>query len=378
MSQTFPTLLRYTGQVLYIYAYDVAWEMARKTIPTLCGQPVAQFHIDSNKRSPRQLFFYRPQMVHLTPLDRLGLDGPLRIERQVKIFPMGAISLSFRVTFDVPSVNDLVKFHDLRYANGGSLHDDVLATVEEVRRELQPYLIRPVEKLADEEAYTVFCITSPMENAQGERIRTEDWLARNRRAVAALLTEERDTAHLSDQESEESTSRYLAYYDHDLAVIDWDAALVIDEPRYTEEVVYLMELANLQLAELEVYDRVLDDVMDRAYRDLAVRGLGKGSGRRTLAELREIRVDLARLQDELQNSAKFFGDWHLARIYQAVSARFHLADWQKTIDEKLQTLDELYQLLQTDRNNRWMLILEATIVLLFIIDLLMLFKAGTH
>ena len=29
--------------------------------------------------------------------------------------------------------------------------------------------------------------------------------------------------------------------------------------------VYLMELANLQLAELEAYDRLLDDVIDRAY-----------------------------------------------------------------------------------------------------------------
>ena len=29
-----------------------------------------------------------------------------------------------------------------------------------------------------------------------------------------------------------------------------------------------MELANLQLAELEAYDRMLDDALERAYRDL--------------------------------------------------------------------------------------------------------------
>ena len=92
----------------------------------------------------------------------------------------------------------------------------------------------------------------------------------------------------------------------------------------------------------------------------------------TLRELREIRIDLARFSDELSNITKFFGDWHLARIYENISARFHLGDWHRTIDKKLQTLDDLYQLLNHDRINRWMLILEVTIVLLFIIDLVIL------
>ena len=60
------------------------------------------------------------------------------------------------------------------------------------------------------------------------------------------------------------------------------------------------------------------------------------------------------------------------RIYENISARFHLGDWHRTIDDKLQTLDDLYQLLNHDQTNRWMLILELTIVLLFVIDLLAL------
>jgi len=87
-------------------------------------------------------------------------------------------------------------------------------------------------------------------------------------------------------------------------------------------------------------------------------------------ELREIRIDLARLSDELSNITKFFGDWHLARIYQGLSQRLHLGDWHHTIDEKLKTLDNLYQLLRSDMINRWMLVLEMTIVLLFVLDIL--------
>jgi uncharacterized Rmd1/YagE family protein len=91
-----------------------------------------------------------------------------------------------------------------------------------------------------------------------------------------------------------------------------------------------------------------------------------------LREIREVRIDLARFSDELQNITKFFGDWHVARIYEAIAARFHLSDWHRTIDEKVKTLDDLYQLGKSDQQNRWMLSLEVTIVLLFIIDLVVL------
>jgi len=383
-----PAVRRYTGHVTYIFAWDIAYELQRAPIKTLLGQPVVQFQIDTSKRTPRQLLFYRPQTVKLPPVDHVLRDGangltgggiagqPVTIERQVKLYSIGGISITVRVPFDVASMNDLVHFHDLTYADGTSLHDEVLALAEQIRAELHPYLIRPIDRLAQDEAYTVFCVTSPLDLPSGGHVTAEDWLEANRRHVAALLTEEPDVGHLSGQESDESTSRYLSYYDHDMVVIDWDAALIIDEPKYIDETVYLMELANLQLAELEAYDRLLDDVIDRAYRDLggqALRKLRRWTGTKTLKDLRELRVDLARLSDELSNITKFFGDWHLARIYQTLAARFHLADWYRTTGEKLKTLDDLYQILQADRNHRTILILEVTMVLLFIIDVAMLF-----
>ena len=360
---------RYRGEVVYIYAFDVAYEMVRQPVRELLGHPVAQFVVDASKRSPRHLFFYRPQMVRLPPLERIGQGGPLRVERIVKLLPVGAISITMRVPFEVERIEDLVGYHDLQFSNG-SLHDEVRRLAEDVCRELKPYYIRPVPQLAEEEAYTVFCMESPLVSESGTQLNAEHWWRANRRAVASLLTQEPDIDHLSKQEADESTGRYLTYYEHDLVVIDWDAALIIDERQNFDEALYVMELANLQLAELEAYDRILDDSLERSYRDLNTRRL---RGRvNMLRELRELRIDLARFSDELSNITKFFGDWHLARIYENISARFHLADWHKTLDGKLKTLDDLYQLLNHERTNRWMLILEVTIVLLFVIDVVLL------
>src|SRR5256714_3619383 len=317
-----PQMRSYSGEVVYIYAFDVAYEMTRQPVRELLGQPVAQFVVDASKRSPRQLFFYRPQMVRLPPLERIGPRGPIRMERVIKLLPVGAISITVRVPFDVERVEDLVGFHDLQFSNG-SLHEEVRRLAEEVRRELTPYYVRPIAQLAEEEAYTVFCLESPLLGSDGSPLNAEDWWRANRRAVASLLTQEPDIDHLSKQEADESTGRYLTYYEHDLVVVDWDAALIVDQRQNFDETLYIMELANLQLAELEAYDRILDDSLERSYRDLNSRPI---RGRTNmLRELRELRIDLTRFSDELSNITKFFGDWHLARIYANISARFHLS-----------------------------------------------------
>src|SRR5512147_2154077 len=115
---------RYVGEVVYIYAFDVAYDMTRQPVPELLGQPVAQFVVDASKRSPRHLFFFRPQMVRLPPLERIGPAGSLRVDRVVKLLPVGALSITIRVPFEVQRIEDLVGYHDLQFSNG-SLHDEV-------------------------------------------------------------------------------------------------------------------------------------------------------------------------------------------------------------------------------------------------------------
>jgi hypothetical protein len=231
-------------------------------------------------------------------------------------------------------------------------------------------MVRPVASRGEGEDYTVFCLYQLPAETDRRNPPAEQWLMDNRRAIAALLTQESDASRLSDQEAAESTERYLTYYDTDLVVADWDAALVVGVQDSLEEVLHVMELANgaarggwrptiaCSMGRLEV-----------AYRDVA---RPRGVGREVSRNLREIRVDMARLNDELLNTTKFFGDWHLARIYQNLFSRLHLKDWNDTINVKLRTLADLYSLLKQDWNNFWMVVLETTIVLLFILDLALL------
>lgn len=359
----------YDGEVIYIYAFDVAYEMERGPQQTLLGQPVQEYALYFNKRCPRQPFFYRPGLVQL-PAQTIELDQQsIDVRCTVKIFNIGAMSLCIQVPFREQTWTGLVDFHGYGNEEGaiGQLARQLGGTI---LADLAPRCIKAVEQLGPGEAYTVFHLQPdhPLE------IPAIQWLDQQRRVIAALLTEESESERLSQQEIDESTQYSLSYYDQDLVVIDWDAALLLAEPEDAAEIVHIMEVANVQLLELGVYDRLLDGASERAYRDVA--RLNLRSSRAIHKELREIRVDLSRLSDELSNITKFFGDWHLARLYQALYSRFHLEDWQKTTDQKQRTLADLYHLIQQDRTDLFMVTMEAAIVVLFIIDVIVILFHG--
>lgn len=358
------------GQAVYIYAFDLAYDMKRETITQLLGQPIQEYSISLDKRSPRQLFFYHCQMVTLAPQWQKLKGKTVPVDISVKIFNVGAISIQARVPFEIESMEDLYCYHELSF-DEQSLEDIILQLAEKARQELEPYCLRPLSQLNQIEDYRVFCFDFLRDISEESVDCAEKWLIENRNHVAALLTQEQDGSQLSEQEAAESTELYITYYDSDLVVIDWDTALIIGQQESKDDIIHIMELANVQLVELAAYDRILDGSLEKAYRDLAHKRVR--SSREVQRNLREIRIDLARLSDELSNITKFFGDWYLASVYRKVSTRFHLADWHGVIRDKLRILGDLYQMLHQDWINFWMMILEATIVLLFIIDLVLLF-----
>ena len=76
-------------------------------------------------------------------------------------------------------------------------------------------------------------------------------------------------------------------------------------------------------------DQRLDKYLDRAYDDLERRNWTLfGAANKTLRHLRRFRVDVAKLTDEVTHITKFFGDWHLARVYLGARDRFYL--WLNT------------------------------------------------
>jgi hypothetical protein len=359
--------LLFNGKVVYIYAFDIAYEIRIEKAQSLLTHPLSEYAIGPSKRNPKYYFFYRPKLVRLPDEIHQFMGKNIRLQWDIKVFGIGAISVEISIPFEDLGLLELVKFHNLIFKDDISLEQMVGQKLQRIVEELKPVCVNPSDNPGQSEAYTVFCLERLPDNCTALQ-----WLRENQRAVAGLLTEEANVQGLSEQESEETVGQFISYYERDLVVVDWDAAMAAGQAESLEDVLHIVELANVQLAELAAYDRILDEALQGAYLDLS--RSGGWMKRKVRGRLREIRVDLARFNDELTNITKFFGDWHLAKVYRQLFERFHLTQWHQVVGEKLRTLGELYGLLQQERNNFWMMVLEATIVLLFILDLLLLLR----
>ena len=285
----------------------------------------------------------------------------------IRVYDVGVVTVMLRVVFETETLAGLMPFHNPRLENGEPLDAVALKLCAEACDSLRDLMVGRTEFPPPPEAYTVFCLTDLPGAADVNR-----WLADQRREVAGLLTET-NPSQLSEAQVGEVLRIQRSFESTDLAVIDWDAALVVDLTGYVDDVLYALELANLQLEEFRVMDRRLDTYLDRAYDDLDRRRLPLfGGATKTLQHLRRFRVDVAKLTDEVTHITKFFGDWHLARVYLGARDRFYLDQWRASVEQRLAQLDKLYSVFHTEVNERRMLWLEAIIVIFFAIDLLIL------
>jgi hypothetical protein len=359
------------GVAVYLYAFDVASEIKTALVRELLSKRPFPFQIRQGRTVPRDLPVYRPLTIGLNPAEWDSSVGPITLKSFVKIFDFGVVSISYEVAFEVGRIGELVPYHQLQVG------DTTLAALAQqlaghVSEGLAPHLVKPSRDPREPEAYTAFCFSE----VEGAADTAAAWAARQRIDLAGLLLEEPEPARLDPAQIDESFRHTLSYSKDDVAVIDWDAAVVVERTGYFDDVLYVLELANLQLEQFRLLDDRLDRFIVRSYDDLEKYYASRRflrEPRATLATLRTIRMDVSKISEEATNVTKFVGDWYLARIYLACKDRFYLGHWDQSVDQKLRQLDELYSMVHAEIQSRRMMVMEAVIIALFLLDLLLVF-----
>jgi hypothetical protein len=351
-----------TGEAIYLYAFDVANEIVTPRVQEILSEKPFPFEIRKDRTLPKDMPLYKPLAIEPPPLKSLLYDAPVRL--LIRIYDVGVVTVLMRAAFKAEKLDTLMRFHNPTLENGLTLDKVASDLCAKVCDSLKDSIIGRTEVPPPPEAYTVFCLTD-LDGATD----ANSWLLDQRREVAGLLTET-PADKLSDTQIIEVLRIQRSFEKTDLAVIDWDAALVVDLTGYVDDVLYALELANLQLEEFRVMDQRLDAYLDRAYDDLERQSWSVfGAANKTLRHLRRFRVDVAKLTDEVTHITKFFGDWHLARVYLGARDRFYLDQWRASVEQRLAQLDKLYSVVHSEVNERRMLWLEIIIVFFFALDL---------
>ncbi|MHB8148052.1 MAG: hypothetical protein ACYDGM_12440 [Vulcanimicrobiaceae bacterium] len=353
-----------TGSIRAYYLFDVADTIDLAALRTIEGAGLAPADIPLRPHaSSAYLRLEVPPLVARLPDAELG---DLRCTVRAKLFDYGVISL--RLSFDasgdwerMAALSERLRKDDIvaSYARritariceelGEALddpHDDPHDTL------MEDYQVIDIERFADPiDAHTL--------------------LHEHSARLANLLLGER--AELARVETDETLRVRFSYFTDDLTIVQWDTAFVFDRRESSDAIQDILEFANSQLLELRTYDAQLDRELDVIYK-LQPGGVGSSMlGRREAdqaASLRYTIVDVLEIIDRSSNALKIVGDAYYARIYRAAAARLGLADWQKQIDTKLASVEDMYRFFIDQSRGRRDAFLETIVIVLIAMELL--------
>lgn len=214
------------------------------------------------------------------------------------------------------------------------------------------------------EEYSIAAIS----NYQGD---PEQFLKNSEKIVEFLKSEK---IPLDEKEIEYTISSQIKYAKNDLVIIDWDGAFVFEPSGNIEAVVDLFQLANLQLLRYRMLDFDLDNRLQKSAKFLQKRNsklsliLSKETSQ-AFREIINIRSESITEADALERETKLIGDWYSARLYELIAKKFKLSEWQKTIQKKLESLEDVYSILVENFTvSRHQLLELAQIILFFVLQ----------
>jgi hypothetical protein len=182
-----------------------------------------------------------------------------------------------------------------------------------------------------------------------EKIVPEDFKDLYGAKIASLLRLEIKT--LSDYQIDQILSSSTGYYGQDLIIIDSKAAFIYDN-EYLEPLEFF-ESSNVQMLELQYYDRLIDDRLTYFYGQqsykVPFRAYLPLMGERfdsTISRLANLKVDISVITEQLENSVKMTGDAYYLNFYALLVEKLYLKDWRDSINRKLQIIQDLNTIYQ--------------------------------
>lgn len=364
-ARAFPdTGIQVVGRLVGLFSFDVGAEIdlerARPLLPTTAGDRGAR------RAAPTYV-------GHTTPPLRAALGerdvpfgrGTLRVGASLIVHEVGAIT----IVLTAPLACDVAALPDLTAAltGAGPLEDAARAIVEEQRGRLALAVSKPAVTDVVEDYYVI----------QADRLEPPvpiaELLERARAPLAAALRCEPEP--LSTAEVDDTLRPRLSYYADDLAIGEWNVAVLVDSDPW--DAIDVLEYLNVQLLELRYFDALLDRHVAESYALASTRArrlpLWNAALDRTLDEIAGVRLEVVAMVERLHNAFKVGGDIYLAKLHTRIAERLGLRAWEESVQRKLDVIQLRYAVLLERVRAARSELLEATIVLLIVFEIVMVF-----
>lgn len=188
-----------------------------------------------------------------------------------------------------------------------------------------------------------------------------------RQELAAFLKSEKEP--LDENEIEYTLSKQIKYAKDDLVIVDWDGAFVFDTKGEIDDIIDLLQTANLQLLRYRALDKELDERLRKVtkFAQADTKLLLRKELAKAFKEVITVRAQAIADFESIEREIKLIGDWYSARLYDLISKKFKLDEWRKNVQAKLESLEDIYNIVAENFSVSRHQMLELVQIILFFV-----------
>lgn len=353
------------GRILVYRVYDIGEEIDLEKATIILQQATTERAKFRLKKINQQAVIVSNDPLRLSLGNYSYTDGDLSFNPEVsaKIWEFGTLSLTFDFPIPEGTTIDQLRMLSDKIQNYEILDVYARGKARELTNQIKGSMAKINEWEVNEDYILYFVESFTNEYTDASVILQEEDIA------ALILNEEKDL--LAPQIRERIYSAKLQYYKNDMAVIDWNSALII-EPTGSMDIPDVIEFALNQLLEMRYYDDLLDKKLKDIYSAVELKEMNIFSSRYTdlALEAGQKYIEIAEIVESVENSLKVIGDLYHSTVFRTASNKFRFTDWQGSIDKKLDNMAELCKLLLDNITSKRSHLLEVIIIALISIELI--------
>lgn len=361
------------GELILLRLIDVGRKInLKKAVNVIHG--IQDKLIIKKRDTPKYVDFPEPIRLEKTQEVTSTPQNVNQVNLLIKLYEDGVISLTARLKFSKVELKDLFSIRKSKF-----YIDNKEYNINRFLKSQETKIIKQLEGcieeigynfgITDTEDYTIFCITDFFENPKS-------FINENRKLIAYLLIGEDPELKLNQNQVDRTLENNFSYEENDYVNFDFDRSIIIDPTEDYNDILTVIEIANYQLLELRILDKLLTRRLNIAESDISKIYTMSGTLWRRLnkrvGNLLRLKYDLSYLLENVENVSKLFGDFYLAQLYTRLAELFQLKEWSGSIRHRIDMIGDIYKVAQTNLNEKFLLYMEILLTFIFVIEFVFL------
>lgn len=281
-----------------------------------------------------------------------------------KLHSFGAISLTYKIPFTETFENLRKEFYEINH----QYQEQSVADVKLIFKRIEKY-VSQAHFFQTRSSYNILQV-----NPEPNKIDLAEFQKQFGGIIASTIRFETET--LSEYQKNAILDSAIGYYRGNLVIVDADTTFIYDNDY--SELLSFIEFANLQQLELQFFDRLLDDRLNKIYEGGGSEKISlksyipflDASSADPVTKLGKLRVDISVITERLEGSIKLAGEPYYSECYEQLVKKLDIQAWQQSIERKLEIVQDVQLVYQHKTDVIRESILEILIIILIAIELI--------